>query len=182
MPEEVRPFSTARGDRLPRLGGCNGIGILLVPVSREDSDDRRFAVRWVWLLFAPVLPLGRYYVTEEPPALWGNSEAGGAETRYTFHGVTRLKAGEIVRTYAWFWLVLLPVMFLPSVGLALVMDWIATGPLDRYPVNPWWWAPFFGSLVVLALWPVGALVWLVRWREDHWDEHAPVHEVRWVQR
>ncbi|RCV48072.1 hypothetical protein [Marinitenerispora sediminis] len=180
MTEEVRPFSTARGDRAPWLGGFNGIGILLMPVSREDAQGRHFAVRWLWLLFVPVLPLGRYYVTEGPQRLWGNSEAGGVETRYDFHGVTRMKAAEIVRTYAWFWLLLLPAMFLPSVGFALAIEWIATNPLDRSPVNPWWWAPLFASLAAMALWPVLAFAGLMGARSRYWTAHAPVHEVRWA--
>lgn len=180
MPEMVRPLSAARGRRGPRLGNVNGIGLTLMPTTRTDRDGRFFAIRWVWFLFWPVIPLGRYYVSEGLSFRWGNSEFGGERTSYALHGVTRLKAVEVIGTYVWFWLVAPVAVFLPSVGFLLVMQWIGTNPMDHASMNIGWWMLFFGSLIAMVIWPVLALAWIMPLYGRYCEEWAPVHEVRWT--
>ncbi|MER6144249.1 hypothetical protein ABT174_30120 [Streptomyces sparsogenes] len=159
MTDDVWPIGQGES---PRLGSFNGIGFGLKGFTRVDENGRCFATRWFMVVHLPVAPLRRYYLTEGKVT----HELSRTTTRYVLHGRSRLRADEILRTYAFCWL-LCPVVL----GLPLL-------PLLRYANQdaPSLWVLVGGFLGCVAAGSVVLAVLHTAYRR-RW---APLRTPRWV--
>jgi hypothetical protein len=108
MPDEVWPVPAA--DRLLTFDGYNGFGFMLRGFTRLDGEDRCFATCWSNFAGLPVRPTERYYLSEK-----GFSSVNAEWMRvYGLHGRSRLRRIEVLRTYAYCWLVAPAIVLLPS--------------------------------------------------------------------
>ncbi|MDW6061966.1 hypothetical protein SAZ11_33025 [Streptomyces sp. FXJ1.4098] len=110
MTEDVWPI---RSGELKHLGSLSGIGFGLKGFTRADESGRCFATRWFMFIYLPVIPRQRYYLTEGEVT----HEVSRITTRYALHGQSHLRAGEILRTYAFGWLVCPVVLGVPLLPL-----------------------------------------------------------------
>lgn len=100
------------------LYSFNGIGFDLRGKTRTDAHNRCFATRWFTLVGLPVLPLGRYYITER-----GATSSHGQHTAtYEFHGKSRLRIAEVLQMYLFCWVVIPVVVLLPAFLLISHVD------------------------------------------------------------
>lgn len=164
MPDEVWPL--AAGSH-PPLRSYNGVGTELKGFTGVDATGHRFATCWSILFGIPLIPVGRYYLREVSTTISGNAVHSRTTTRYEMAGESRLRAAEVLRTYA-FWLL----------GLALV-----GAPLALLGV----YADRLGGavcclVVVLVGWVIGSIALLSHLLTRYRDEWAPVREVRWLDR
>jgi hypothetical protein len=86
------------------LRSYNGIGFGFKSPTRTDANGRCFVTRWFMVLYLPVIPLGRYYVTQGSTSTRHTGARSRSTTQYTIHGRSRLHVSEILRTYAFQWL------------------------------------------------------------------------------
>ncbi|WP_189538261.1 hypothetical protein [Streptomyces roseolilacinus] len=132
----------------------NGIfGFDLRGCTRTDDSERFFATRWFIFNLLPLIPLQRYYLSEtrvSSQQYTGQIEHVFANSVYKVHGRSRLHVGEIVRTYAYAWLVAPALVIVPVVHLMETTDraddstdiWLIIGALL--------W-PFIGIFLVVLL-------------------------------
>jgi hypothetical protein len=161
MPDDVWPV---RHGEVRALSSFNGIGFTLRGFTRTDPSGRCFATRWLVVLLLPVVPLQRYYVTQGATT----PTAPGWSTHYRFHGRSRLRAGEILRTYVFCWLVA------PAIVLVPIILWLTHA--DQIADATSFWL-VLGVFIVLVLGGVALVVWLVSVYRQRW---APLRTVRWV--
>jgi hypothetical protein len=143
------------------LYSWNGIGFEFKGLTRKDAAGYCFATRWFMIIGLPVLPLGRFYVRDDGMDF---TQAGvnRTATRYRIGGTGRLRAVEVLRTYAFGWLT--PVIaIVPLIALLY--------RADDVPI----WLP----LTAVCVWPTLAIVLAVAgvgYYRKHW---APRRAPRW---
>jgi hypothetical protein len=138
---------------LPLLGTFMGIGETLFRNSAPDASGRFFATSWFTLIL-PLVPLGRYYVSQGATETSYTPMVGSqVTTHYRFYGRSRLRPVEVIRTFLYCW------------GLAAGL----LGPLVIFsmdPSSPDVFPPFrdmtdmfvVGAMVVVVL-LAGRLIW-----------------------
>jgi hypothetical protein len=100
MSDPVWPIETKD---LPLLGTVMGIGEALYRNTSPDATGRYFATSWFTLLL-PIVPLGRYYVSQgETQTEYTPIVGSKVSTEYRFYGRSRLRLVEIVRTFLYCW-------------------------------------------------------------------------------
>ena len=152
-PENVWPMPP--GKRIRPLRTINGIGAGLYSWSLPDADGRQFATRWLCAFGMPLLPTGRYYVTKGATQHTYQRQS----TSYQIHGRSHLRAREILRTYAYFWL-LVPGAFLIPLILFVI----------------------FAEAVLAVIWFFIAIVLVLTWASMAASiarAFAPLYAVRW---
>ena len=149
MSDPVWPIETKD---LPLLGTVMGVGETLYRNTFLDNAGRYFATAWI-TVFLPLVPRGRYYVSQGETETTYTQFAQQDSTQYRFYGRSRLRPIEIVRTFLYCW------------GLAAGLF----GPLVIFsldPSSPYVLPPFRdmtemfvagGMLVVVLL--AGRVIW-----------------------
>jgi hypothetical protein len=160
-------------NKVPSLGTENGIGTTLLHNSRPDAGGRFFATRWLMIVL-PIAPLGRYYLRQGRSYDSGGLFTVRSTTEYEFHGRSRLRVSEVVRTYVFWWLVL-PVVFVGPIIAGI--SWAEQQrPYPNAPDPPNMFRYELGGMLVAVLLTfllLGLLlVYRMRWR--------PVREAHWV--
>jgi hypothetical protein len=161
VPDDVWPLGP--GEPGP-LGSFNGIGFTMRGFTRTDTSGRCFATRWFVMFLLPVIPLARYYVTEGATT----PTAASWTTRYQLHGRSRLRAGEVLRTYVFCWLVA------PGIVLVPIILWLTHA--DQIADATSFWVVLVVFLV-LVLGGVALVVTLISVYRRRW---APLRTVRWL--
>lgn len=138
MPDHVWPAARPRP-----TASRNGFGRELMGFTRPDESGGRFATCWVVAFGLPIVPVARCYISEErththlgsthipdgsPPAGDGHARAGGHVTRvrggrrYRIEGESRRRVPEILRTYAFCWILVPAVVVAPVLVLLSQAD------------------------------------------------------------
>jgi hypothetical protein len=113
-------------------------------------------------LYLPVIPLDRYYVTQGPTTGRQTGAYSRSTTQYTIHGRSRLHVSEILRTYAFQWLLAPAFVVGPIVLLLAYANEINFGLL-------------IGGFLV---WLVGSIIALVVLSAAYRRRWAPLCEAR----
>lgn len=159
------------GERIT-LRTSGGTGTTLMGHTRADSSGRCFATRWFTLFGLPVVPLERYLVTRGKHTYVRGGTGSVASTAYAIHGQSRLRAGEIVRTVAFCWL-LVPVLSLGP-GIALFLALSASTVSDGVKAL---------SLVGAVVWAVVGSQFLIHGLMDRYRKRwAPRRAAEWGRR
>ena len=171
MPDQVWPLTSPS---YSRLYSFNGIGFGLLGATRKDATGRCFVTRWFTLLYLPVIPLGRYYVSQGHTDHDYFGAGSTTTTDYRFLGQSSLRFSEILRTYLFFWLyapavVLLPVIALLSHANEFVR---ALEPGAGWPV-----LVLIGLFITLLVGSLALVIWLLEVYRTRW---APLREAQWV--
>ncbi|MQA80601.1 MAG: hypothetical protein GEV10_19340 [Streptosporangiales bacterium] len=97
MIDEVWPLPES--DRV-RMGTFNGFGLQLKGFTRADRSGRCFATRWLVFCYVPIVPMDRFYLREGPTSDYNAGLYSRTTTGYSIDGESRLRAGEVLRTYS----------------------------------------------------------------------------------
>ena len=156
------------------LGTFNGFGLHLTGFTRVDPSGRCFATRWLTLLYLPILPLGRYYLTTGEIVDDANyGFYSNTTTRYQIAGRARLNLGEILRTYVYSWLIGPPFVLVP------IILWLnrADDITDAFGEHTGWGVTVL--IVVFLTWLLGSIAVLVLLLQIYRQRWAPLRTVRW---
>ncbi|BCB75761.1 hypothetical protein GCM10022251_26430 [Phytohabitans flavus] len=146
----------------------NGFGRELKGFTRPDATGRRFATCWFVAFGLPIVPLSRCYLSEDRPReTWL-----GATARYRIEGESRLRAAEVLRTYAFGWLLVPAVLIAPALVLLSQADRVIDDEgSDVAKLS------LVGAFLLVLLGSILALGVLRGLYRQRW---APVREVVWV--
>jgi hypothetical protein len=153
----------------------NGFGRELMGFTRPNESGGRFATCWLVAFGLPIVPLSRCYVKQEPAP---TSPVRGfrlrGDTTYQIEGVSRRRASEILRTYAFCWLLVPAVVVVPVLALLSHADRIVDrgedGATGRKVV-------LVGAFLLLLTGSILALQGALVLYRRRW---APVRSVEWV--
>lgn len=172
MPDAVWPAAQPRP-----TASRNGFGRELMGFTRADESGHRFATCWVVAFGLPIVPVSRCYLSEQravgPPVRGFRLRSA---TRYRIEGESRRRVSEILRTYAFCWLLVPAVVIVPVLVLLSQADRIvdvrdggATGPK----------LALVAAFVLLVTGSILALSAALALYRSRW---APVRTVEWVER
>jgi hypothetical protein len=174
MADDVRPLAPA--ERV-RLGSYNGCGLGFKGFTRTDSRGGCFATRWIMVLGLPLIPLDRYYVTEQGSSTFNAGNYSRTTTRYLIHGRSRLSAEEIVRTYLFQWLLGPAIVVVPVILWLSHADEIVGETTDS--VSGARLALLIGGFLI---WLIGSIIGLAFLTTTYRRRWAPVRKARIVRR
>jgi hypothetical protein len=166
MPDEVWPLES--GERV-RLSSFNGIGFGLKGFTRKDSSGMYFATRYFTVVYLPVLPLDRFYLTETGIQYQDIGVASTTVTSYRIVGRSRLRIVEILRTYLYFLLTL-------SIVLVPILLWLGHADELGEAIGFWW---VLGGFVG---WLLGSVVGIAVLTITYRDRWAPIREAEVLPR
>ncbi|MEV6637781.1 hypothetical protein AB0M54_44340 [Actinoplanes sp. NPDC051470] len=156
----------------PVLTTYNGFGSGLRGFTRVDGSGRCFATRWLLALYLPVFPLTRYYLSEHPlDPLDAARHSYIVLGRYQIDGESRPRAAEILRTYAFWWLI----VPLVGPGPLLLVGRHLHGVADTMSTAQTWM-----SIAGFLLWPFLVIWGLTTLRDVYRRRWAPLRTVTWV--
>jgi hypothetical protein len=174
MADDVRPLAPAKR---VRLGSYDGFGFGFKGFTRTDSRGGCFATRWIMLLGLPLIPLDRYYVTEQGTSTFNAGNYSRTTTGYLIHGRSRLSAEEIVRTYLFQWVLGPAIVLVPIILWLSHADEIVGETTDS--VSGGRFALLIGVFLIWLIGSISGLAFLTTTYRRRW---APVREARIVQR
>jgi hypothetical protein len=131
----------------------NGIGLTLLGVGRQETDNTAFATLWFTFLYLPIIPFQRWRVQFLPHS--------GSGFSYKRLARLPLDGPDILRTYFVSWLVI-PAGLLGPLVLAVREVWGALG------LPAAWNLPYIG---VAILWLVAGIWKLADWHENSCRPH-----------
>lgn len=123
-----------------------------------------FATRYFSIVGLPIVPLGRFYLRETEKLFSMQGAVSRETTRYAIAGRSRIRVGEVLRTYLFCWL-LGPAIVLVPIGLLL-------GNADEISQSiGFWWV--FGGFIFWLFASIFLLVFLMGAYRKRW---APLRE------
>jgi hypothetical protein len=170
MVDDVWPL--APGTRV-RLGTFNGIGCGFKGFTRTDPQGSCFATHWFMVVYLPLIPLGRYYLTQGGTTDENYGFYSHSVTRYTIHGRSRLRATEILCTYVYQWVLAPAFVIVPIVLWLNHADQISGETSDD--VSGWRIALLIGVFLIWLLGSIFALAFLMLKYRRSW---APLRSPR----
>jgi hypothetical protein len=166
MADEVWPLEP---DERVRLSSFNGIGFDLKGFTRKDASGRCFATRYFTVVHLPLVPLDRFYLQEGSVQYQDLGLSSNTLTRYRITGWSRLRVGEILRTYLFSWIIG------PGVVLVPILLWLGRADelSDRIGIG---WV--IGGFVAWLLGSIIALGFLLSAYRERWAplRQAVVHD------
>lgn len=158
-----------------RMSTVNGIGLQLKGFTRKDGSGRCFATRWLVFCYLPLVPMDRFYLREGSTSDHHAGIYARTATGYTIDGESRLRAGEVLRTYLFWWVVG------PVVALVLPAVFMLEGYRVSASLAPGagWPEPVVTGLAFLLF--VAGLLLLAVLAVNYRKRWAPVCDVRWVE-
>ncbi|WP_432946141.1 hypothetical protein ACQPXM_07445 [Kribbella sp. CA-253562] len=161
MADEVWPLEP---DERVRLSSFNGIGFDLKGFTRKDPTGRCFATRYFTFVYLPVVPLDRFYLEEGPIQYQDLGLSSNTLTRYRITGWSRLRVGEILRTYLFSWIIG------PGVVLVPILLWLGQADQLSDRIGIGW---VIGGFVA---WLLGSIIGLAFLHTAYRERWAPLRQ------
>jgi hypothetical protein len=167
MADEVWPL---RPDERVRLSSFNGIGFGLKGFTRKDATGRYFATRYFTVVYLPLVPVDRFYLTETSTDYQNYDVGSSTITRYQIAGRSRLRFGEILRTYLFNWIIG------PGIVLAPILLWLGHADELSDSIGIIW------VLVGFIGWLLGSIIGLAFLFVVDRERWAPLRQAEFVAR
>ncbi|GAA4460360.1 hypothetical protein GCM10023170_061300 [Phytohabitans houttuyneae] len=153
----------------------NGFGRELKGFTRPDESGHRFATCWVVAFGMPIVPVSRCYLREDRAF---TTAARGfrlhSAARYQIDGQSRRRWTEIVRTYAFCWLLVPAIVIAPTLVLLSQADRIVDTGADGAT------GPKLALVAVFLLLLTGSILALSAALALYRTRWAPVRAAKWV--
>jgi hypothetical protein len=166
MADEVWPWGP---DERVRLSSFNGIGFDLKGFTRKDASGRCFATRYFTIVYMPVIPLDRFYLEETSVQYQNLGLSSNTLTKYRITGWSRFRAGEILRTYLFNWIIG------PGVVLVPILLWLGHADQLSERIGIGW---VIGGFVAWLIGSIAAVVFTLTIYRERWAplREAVIHE------